>query len=103
MLDIFEPAKYVGGLWPGVFGGWKVSEQGGATSRAEGGSAPRPDLEPALTFDPWTLLLFLGSEKVDVRELLGSVGSFRCWPNREVEPSCITITWKENQDHQSVN
>ena len=52
-----------------------------------------------LTFDPWwKLLLFFGSEKVDVSELLGSVGSFRCWPNREVEPSCITITCQRNSN-----
>lgn len=47
-----------------------------------------------LTFDPGKDLLFFASEKVNVNELLGNVGSFRCWPNREVEPSCITITYE---------
>lgn len=45
-----------------------------------------------LTFDPGKDLLFLASEKVNVNELLGNVGSFRCGPNKDVEPSCITIT-----------
>lgn len=55
-----------------------VSELGGAErGRGEGCLAPGKYLETTLTFDPWKLLLFFGSEKVDVSELLGSVGNFR--------------------------
>lgn len=68
-------------------------------SRVEGCLVP--GLETPLTFDPWKLLFFFGSENVDVSELLGSVGSFRCWLNREVESSCITITCEVNNNNNN--
>lgn len=99
ILEVFEPAKYAGGLGLGYFEGVKKFQSWvGRRGRGEGCLAPGKYLETALTFDPWKLLLFFGSEKVDVSELLGSVGSFRCWPNREVEPSCITITCQRNSN-----
>ena len=70
-------------------------------SRVQGCSVP--GLETPLTFDPWQLLFFFVSENVDVSELLGSAGSFRCWLNREVESSCITITCDVNNSNNNNN
>lgn len=73
---------------------WVGPKNGG---RGGGCLAPGKSPKTTLTFEPWKLLFFFGSEKVGVRcEVLGSVGSFRCWVNREVEPSCITITSQRN-------
>lgn len=110
-LDVFEipEFKYIGRLWtcqicgglgPGDFEGVKHFRAwwGWEWKQSRRLLSSRLCLETTLTFDPWKLLFFFGSEKVDVNELLGSVGSFRCWPNREVEPSCITITCQRNSN-----
>lgn len=84
--------------------GFRASKVGGARKWRQKRRlfSSRLDLKTTLTFDPRKLLLFFGSEKVDVSELLGSVGSFRCWPNREVEPSCITITCQRNKQQTNM-
>lgn len=104
-LDVFEIPnfKYVGCFWNLLlllrtthFQSWVESD-----SIRESCLAPGCTWRQPLTFDPWKFLLFFGSQKVDVSELLGRVGSFRCWPNSEVDPSCITITCQKEQ-HATV-